>query len=315
MTKRKIGIILALLCFCFRLVPCPVTAVSTSDAVESIAPEEECSLAVSYCAGDTPLSGAEVKLYKIAEVSADFKYTLTRPYEGSGLSLDGVQTAGEWNVIRSTLEAYIFADGISPDVTSVTDEAGEVHFEGLRTGMYLAIVSQTQTQELGYRFDSALVALPGLEPDGRWQYQVCVNAKGETVDPEEEIELKVLKLWRGDESQNNRPESVEVEIFCNGASYKTVTLSEENHWSYTWSAKDEGSTWTVIERNVPQGYTMTVEERQSAFVLINTWPPAEPGDPPQTGDTANILLYVLLLVGSGSVLIVLGFAGKRETAQ
>jgi hypothetical protein len=48
-----------------------------------------------------------------------------------------------------------------------------------------------------------------------------VNAKGEVlppVDPDENVELKVLKLWRGDENRNVRPESIEVEIFCNGIS-------------------------------------------------------------------------------------------------
>ena len=184
--------------------------------------------------------------------------------------------------------------------------------------MYLAIVNQVEQDDLHYRFDSALIALPGLGSDGRWQYQVSVNAKGEVlppVDPDENVELKVLKLWRGDEGKIDRPKSIEVEIFCDGSSYKTVILSEENHWAYTWFAKDDGSTWTVIERNVPQGYTMTVEERQSTFVLTNTWTPTypdDPGKPPQTGDTSNIMLYVLLMIGSGSMLIILGITGKKS---
>ena len=128
------------------------------------------------------------------------------------------------------------------------------------------------------------------------------------------IRLSVLKLWRGDEDRNDRPKSIEVEIFCNGNSYKTVILSEENHWAYSWSAKDDGSRWTVVERNVPQGYTMTVEERGSSFVLTNTWTPTYPDDPdkpPQTGDTSNILLYIMLMIGSGSALIILGISGKK----
>jgi hypothetical protein len=71
----------------------------------------------------------------------------------------------------------------------------------------------------------------------------------------------------------------------------------------------------VVERNVPQGYTMTVEERQSTFVLTNTWTPAypdDPGKPPHTGDTSNILPYVLLMIGAGSVLIILGVTGKKS---
>ena len=292
-------------------------AASTSDAVEPIIPENECSLTVSYCYGETAFSGIQVKLYRIAEVSADFRYTLAQNFAASGLILDGIRTTGEWNVVRSTLEAHILAYNIAPEFTSVTNEDGQVSFESLKTGMYLAIVNQVEQDDLHYRFDSALIALPGIEQDGRWQYQVSVNAKGEVlppVNPDEEVELKVLKLWRGDENRNDRPKSIEVEIFCDGSSYKTVILSEENHWAYSWSAMDDGSSWTVVERNVPQGYTMTVEERQSTFVLTNTWTPTypdDPGKPPQTGDTSNILLYVMLMSGSGSVLIILGVTGKK----
>lgn len=318
MINRKIGILFILLCLCFHLMPCQVMAESASDAVEPIIPENECSLTVSYCCGETAFSGIQVKLYRIAEVSADFRYTLAQSFAASGLILDGIRTTGEWDVVRSTLEAHILAYNIAPEFTSVTNEDGQVSFESLKTGMYLAIVNQVEQDDLHYRFDSALIALPGLGSDGRWQYQVSVNAKGEVlppVDPDENVELKVLKLWRGDENRNVRPESIEVEIFCNGISYETVILSEENHWAYTWFAKDDGSTWTVIERNVPQGYTMTVEERQSTFVLTNTWTPTypdDPGKPPQTGDISNIMLYVLLMIGSGSMLIILGITGKKS---
>lgn len=318
MIKRKLGIIVILLCFCFYLMPYQVMAASTSDAVEPIIPENECSLTVSYCYGETALSNVQVKLYRIAEVSADFQYTLSQNFEASGLILDGIQTAGEWNVVRSTLEAHILAYKIAPELISVTNEDGEASFRTLRTGMYLAIVSRVEQDGFYYRFDSALIALPGLGQDGHWQYQVSVNAKGEAlppVDPDEKVELKVLKLWRGDEGRTDRPKSIEVEIFRDGISHKTVILSEENHWAYSWSAMDDGSSWTVVERNVPQGYTVTVEERISTFVLTNTWTPTYPEDPvkpPSTGDTANILLHVLIMIVSGSMLIILGVTGKKS---
>jgi hypothetical protein len=313
MINKKIGTLVFLICFCFCLMPYHVLAVSTSDAVEPIISENECSLTVSYCYGETALSGVPVKLYRIAEVSAEFRYALTQSFQTSGLILNDIKTTGEWNVVRSTLEAHILANNIAPEFTAVTNEAGQVRFDGLKTGMYLAIVGQIQQGELYYQFDSALVAVPGLGTDGRWQYQVSVNAKGEALPPvesDETIELKVLKLWRGDEKRNDRPQSVEVEIFCNGESYETVILSEENNWTYTWAAKDDGSNWAVVERNVPQGYTMTVEQRQTTFVVTNTWPD-DPENPPQTGDTANLLLYVLLMVGSGSLLVIVGITGKK----
>ena len=318
MIKRKFGIIVILLCLCFHLMPYQAMAASTSDAVESIQPEKECSLTIYYCYGETAFSGVEVKLYQIADVSADFHYSLTEMFGTSGLILEGIRTNGEWNVVRSTLEAHILAYNIAPEFTAVTDEAGQVRFDGLKTGMYLAIAGQIQQGELYYQFDSALVAVPGLGTDGRWQYQVSVNAKGEVlppVDPDEEIELKVVKLWRGDEKRNVRPESIEVEIFCDGILHETVVLSEENHWAYTWSVRDDGSTWTVVERNVPEGYTMTVGKNSTSFILTNTWSKPDSGDPdgpPPTGDTTNILLYVLLMIGAGSMLMIVGSTGKKS---
>ncbi|MBQ1272886.1 MAG: Cna B-type domain-containing protein [Clostridia bacterium] len=317
MKNRKFGILIILLCFCLHLLPFSAMAASTSDAVEPIIPENECSLTVSYCSGDTAFSGIQVKLYRIAEVSADFKYTLTQPFEASGLVLNGIRTSGEWDVVRSTLEAHILAYNIAPEVTAETKDNGQASFEALKTGMYLAIADQAVQDDLHYDFDSALIALPGLGPDGRWQYQTSANAKGEIlppIDPDEQIEFRVLKLWRGDEERNDRPQSIEIELFCDGNSYETVILSEENHWTYHWSAGNDGSEWTVIERNVPQGYTVTVEERESTFVLTNTWTPTNPDDPvkpPPTGDTPNILLYALLMVGAGSMLVIVGITRKK----
>lgn len=314
MKNRKIGIVVFLICLFLQLMPWQVMAASTSDAVEPIIPERECTLTVSYCYGEKAFSGVEVKLYKIATVSSDFQYTLTQPFEASGLILNGIRTAGEWNVVRSTLETHILANSISPEFTAITDGEGKASFTALTTGMYFATVGEIEQNNVHYLFDSALIAVPGLGTDGRWQYQVSVNAKGEAlppIDPDEEIELKVLKLWRNDENQADRPKSIEVEIFCNGTLYKTVTLSDENHWAHSWSVNDDGSRWMVIERNIPEGYTLSVEERQSTFILTNSWTPTDPNMPPETGDTLNLLLYLLIMAGSGAMLIVLSLTGKK----
>ena len=56
---------------------------------------------------------------------------------------------------------------------------------------------------------------------------------------------------------------------------------------------------------------MTIENWDISFVLINTYTSEKP-DSPQTGDTSNIMLYVMLMIISGSVLIILGVTGKRN---
>ena len=316
MLKRRIGILLLLLCLGLCCMQCYAKAVSTEDAVEPILPEKTCMLTMSYCYDGVAFSDIPVKLYKIADVSSDYQYTLTEAFAASGLVLNGIRTQGEWNVIRSTLEAYILGQAIQADHTDVTNTDGQVCFEMLETGMYLAVAGEVAQGDLRCHFASALVALPGLGTDGYWQYDVEVNAKAEAlppVDPDETVDLKVLKLWKGDEGKTDRPESVEIEIFRNGVSYKHVVLSDENNWCYSWSAKSDGTNWMVVERNVPAGYTMMVEARELSFVVTNTLDASgTPIDPPHTGDSFNLMIPILLLGISGSVLLLFGMIGKRN---
>ena len=303
MAKRRIGIVALVL----WLLSYSVLAVSTTDAKEPIITDAECELTLCYRNGETAFADEPVALYQIADVSSDFQYTLRENFVASGLILNGIQNNGEWDVIRSTLKAFIVGNDIAPTKTAVTDASGEVHLTQLETGLYL--VSAVCAE--GYFFDSALIALPNLNSDGFWQYQVTVLPKGGEID-DEEIELKVLKLWKGDGSGKNRPVSIEVEIFCDEVSVETVILSEENNWSYSWKAKDDGAVWTVVERNIPTGYTVSVEDRTTTFVLTNTLNKPDAPKPPHTGDTSNILLYIVLMHVSGIALVIFGLTRKRK---
>lgn len=318
MAKRRVAVIVFLLCLCLSWLPCYALAASTADAKEPISPDKDCSLTIAYRYDGQSFSNHPVRLYKIADVSADFQYTLTAPFANSGLILNGVQSVSEWNVIRSTLETYILADGVTADFNSITDSEGKASFDALKPGLYLAITERIIQNETIYVFDSAFIALPGLGTDGLWQYQVEISSKSQIIPPsedEEEIEYKVLKIWKGDSGSSARPTLIEVEIFRNGTSYQTVKLSEDNHWTYTWSVKDDGSDWKVVERNIPTGYTMTIEERETSFVITNTFTQDDPNTPtpPQTGDTSNIMLWFVLMIVSGSMLIILGITWKRNS--
>lgn len=345
-------IIAVLFCICFCLMPCRAQAASTADAKEWIDPARECTLTLSYRYDGAACSGVPVSLYQIADISADFRYTLTAPFRPTGLFLNGVQSVGEWNAIRSTLESHILANRVAALHTAETDPAGQVSFDALKPGLYLATAGRVEQDGVSCSFDAALVALPGLGTDGLWQYQVTAAAKpsattipgGGSGSGSKKVEFKILKLWKGDEGKSDRPRSVEVEIFRDGVSEGTVTLSEEGNWSYSWMAEDDGTNWMVAERNVPEGYTVTLERRGTAFVLTNTLqeepfeedptedptddptePPSEkddtsetetkdhpPKEPPKTGDTPHILLYFALMYVSGTVLVLLGIAGKRK---
>lgn len=338
MATRRIGIVTFLFCLCLFLMPCSTQAVSTSDAIEPLSPERDCTLTLSYTYNGTAFANVPVKLYRVADVSAEALYTLSPSFSTSRLHLNGIQSAGEWDVIRSTLEAHILANTIQADFAAVTDRTGQVQFESLVPGLYLTTAGRTVQDGLRCSFASALIALPGLKTDGLWQYELTVTPKPvvtppprpvEPDAPDEEIQFKVLKLWKDESSQMDRPQSIEVEIFRDGVSYQTVTLSEGNIWSYAWTAENDGADWMVVERNLPVGYTVSVEAQGATFILTNTRlpdvPPVEdppfdpdtpdapsPSDSPKTGDTPHILLYTVLMYVSGIILILLGITGTKK---
>ena len=318
MAGRRMGMIAFLFCLCLCLLPCCAQAASTADAKEAISPEKECALTLSYRCNGTAFEAVPVNLYKIADVSADCQYSLAAPFAAAGLELNGIQSPGEWNEIRATLEAYILAHDVEAACASATDAQGQARFEALYPGLYLAVNGKIENCS----FDPALVALPGLGEDGFWQYQLTASIKGAEslpAEPDEEIVYKVLKLWKGDDGHVGRPASIRAEIFRNGERYQSVTLSAENNWAHSWTAENDGASWNVAEADVPAGYVATVEKSGEAFILTNTLVSDDgaegdvpPADSPKTGDSASALLYTVLMYASGIVLVILGITGKRK---
>jgi hypothetical protein len=200
MNKKRTITLILLLAICFCLLPYRVQAASTADAVEPFSPEKPCNLTLTYCYDQVPFAGIPVKIYKIAQFSVDLQFTLTAKFQASGLDLNGIRTAGEWNVIRSTLEAYIIANGIEPDFSASSDQNGQISFDTTEAGLYLAIVGQATQNELHCSFASTILSLPDLGDGGRWDYAVSAAAKAEILpptEPDSKIEMKVIKLWRG----------------------------------------------------------------------------------------------------------------------
>ena len=338
MAGRRLAVSVLLLCLCLWLLPGMAQPVCAADTM--INPLRSCELTITYSGGGTGFSGLPVALYRVAGVDPSYRYTLAAPFASSGLVVNGLRTQGEWNVVRTTLEGLILAGQVAPLVTGTTDSAGQVTFHRVEPGLYLAVTQDASRDGWTYCFDSALISLPGRSDAGEWQYQVAVTAKSQAlppVQPDSEIELSLLKLWRGD-TEDLRPKQVLIEIYKDGTLYQTVTLTASANWSYRWTAPDDGAAWMVTERDVPAGYTATVEARGNSFLVTNTAipdtptppdppdppedpeqpdPPTDPEnpteEPPKTGDTTNIMLYTVLMYLSGAVLILLGITGRKKS--
>ncbi len=82
----------------------------------------------------------------------------------------------------------------------------------------------------------------------------------------EKTEFTAKKVWDDENNRDGlRTEKVEVQLYANGEAYgKSVTLNEENQWTYTWTELDVNSAgtaiaYTVKEVEVPEGYKASVE--------------------------------------------------------
>ena len=298
---RQAGSVMAALLFCVMLLQQTVFAAD---------PEQTGSIRLNYSAVDN----AEFKVYRAGEITDNWEFVLTGAFQDIPADLNDLDTEA-MTELSETLAAYAAADGIEPDYSGRTDENGQVVFEGLTKGLYL-IIGESVIWD-GMRYDPVpfLLTVPSQDAEGAWNYQTEADVKYETSVPEkEETEYKVVKYWVGDGSGNARPVQITVDILKDGVLFDTQTLTAENNWTYSWTAEDDGSVWQVVEREIPDHYTVKVEKNKTMFLLTNTYAGDTPEEVPKTGDSSVPLLPVTLLSLSGMVLILAGLAvrGRRE---
>lgn len=307
--KNRVSLIL--LTVCLLLIPYTVYALSTDQAKEPIDPDAPCTLTLTYASSEAALPPLTVEVYRVAEVSADFRYTLTEAFGGSGLILNGLLSQSEWNTLRTTLDSYVASNGVSPTATLTTDENGVASFADLATGLYYVSPQTVTVDGFRYYFASAVIALPDLRDDGTWNYEITAKPKPDVRPPSStDLEYRVLKLWKGGEEET-RPTEITVDLLKDGTVVKTVTLSEENGWSYSWFAADDGSLWTVAEQNVPEGYTVTVEQNDTVYTVVNTLESSDDSSMGNPGDAGNLNFIILFLCAAGIVLVLLGMQRRK----
>ena len=197
----------------------------------------------------------------------------------------------------------------------------------MKTGLYLVIGSSCDFNEEIYTPKPSLIVVPYRQDAGLWQYDVEIAPKWEKK-PIVREDLTVVKVW-SDSNYSGRPTSIEVELFCDGQLYKDptgvnknpVTLNRANNWRYTWKGLDTRNTWTVVERSVPAGYTVSVNREGTKFVVTNTrpttpTPPPSVTNPPSTTirlpQTGLEWWPIPVLALCGMLLFVCGWLKQRQ---
>lgn len=308
MRKRILRFAAALLMLCICLEPLSAHALGTVDVAQ------KCSLRLEYSHSGIGFENLKIEIYRVAEVFTDGDYSLIAPFDQFPVKIHGVETQKEWRDAANTLAAYIDADRITPTRTGKTDGSGIVSFHGLKTGLYLVKGLQVQEEEGTYGFENFCIFLP-TPADGVQNYDVYAKPKSIFTPKEEEpevAEFKVVKLWKDSGSRSSRPKNVSVDILKNGTLWKSVTLNQDNSWSYSWSAEKDGSSWSVVEKNVPSRYTVVISRSAGVFTVTNTAKTMK-DDVPKTGDTFPLRPWLMTMCISGLFLMVAGIGSKRRS--
>lgn len=289
MKAKKWIINLLTVAVCFSLAAVEVSAYERVDT------SRKASLELQYYDSerDLNISGLELRLYKVADMSSAVGFTVTDDFKAASVfqdedfSLEELDTAA-WAALSDTLTAYVTADRaqaeqtIVPAAAGTTGEDGKVSFTELEVGLYLLEGDKVTHGSYSYTPAHYLLTLPTLDSEtDTWEYDAAIANKytrrskssdGGTNNPEKEtVSRNVMKVWEDhDNAADTRPASVTVQLLCDSQIYDTVTLNEENNWKHSWVGLDAEATWKLVEVDVPEDYTVLVEQTGNTFVVTNT---------------------------------------------
>lgn len=259
---------------------------NTSLAATLINTDTNSSLTLNYQNGKKILSDVPVKIYNVASISNTGKYTFVGDFETytAYIKINNISSASEWKATAQTLANYIVADKISFTNKNSTNDEGSVSFNNLLTGLYLVISDPISSGGKKYSFTPFLISLPSLDEQDQWLYDITANPKStshsnsnhnnDDDDNEKnngDLSYNVVKQWKDTGHKDERPESIKIEILKNGETYATKTLSEENNWSYRWTASKNDSTWQVVERDIKEPYQVTTTITTTKITITNTY--------------------------------------------
>ena len=299
-----------IICWLCLLVLCCSVFLPVGAEAAALETGRKCSLTLHYTRNGVNFSGVQAKIYRVAQAFSDGTFDLIPPFRSYPVNIHGVTSQTEWKDIAFTLSAYISANQVKPDFTKKTGEDGKAVFDNLPTGLYLVQEVRVDNNQGIYLFDEFMVYLP-MTANGEFDYDVEAIPKCSDYTPK--TEYSVLKLWKDEGFKDKRPKSIKVEILKDDVVQETVELSEKNNWSHKWYVPDGTGTWTVVELDVPQPYKVSIKEKETAFVITNTYP-RPPQEAPKTGDTFPLRQCVLVMCLSGMLLMTMGILYKRKQA-
>lgn len=294
--------------------------VQISFAAEAMDMSQPLTLDVAL-SGEDKVPGMEFKIYKVASMDEYTRFTVESKFESYSIDFTGIENQDDWRTLAQTLQGYILRDAVAPDYTALTDDQGVAAFGEVERGVYLLLADRYEYQGTAYIADAAMLSVPNVDDaTEEWVYNVGITAKysTESVPPEipETPGLEVIKLWRNEDSVT-RPNGITAQLICDGAVIDEVVLNKENGWKHVWTGLEAGKTYSVTEKDVPEGYAVAISYESQIFTITNTGntppPPGTPPPdvPPTLPQTGVPWIPVIAVGGTGLVLFVAGLIRRN----
>lgn len=254
--------------------------------------------------GGSYVTDVEFSLYYVADEAGN----LAGAFKDYQVSLEETESTGLKNTAE-TLEGYTIKDKIVPLDSAKTDENGIAVFpasDTLEEGIYLITGKSYSTDTYICNIEPFLISLPNKDRD------INIESKFELYERDLKLQMRVVKIWK-DQTTSYRPSEIEAELIDeSGNIYETVILNQENNWRYVWDDLPEGHVWSVIEKDVPEYYTVSSERDGLTVHLTNT---SEKEDTPTEGklpQTGILWWPVPVLAAAGLICIVLGLIRRQK---
>ena len=245
-------------------------------AAEPIDPEQIGSLTVSFQKDGKGVENAAFEVWKIADVDPYGKMSLTAAFASYPIRPENQDQEG-WQKMAETLQGYVRRDRPETYAEGITGREGKFTI-ALKAGLYLILGGPVEKDGITLTPVPALVFFPEENAEENiWQYETKTEIK---FTEEETTSLKVKKIWQDDGYEKQRPETVIVDLLCDGKVYASQELSEANAWQYEWTKLSAEHERLIVEREIPN-YTVTVERKGKIVTLTNRYAiPEGSGDIP-----------------------------------
>lgn len=236
--------------------------------------------------------GITVKVYKVASAEVKNGYVsydkdaLFQPDADWMGDISLASTEDEWPARAKAFAGYTEKEGFTARSEAKenenfwvkkTDSNGSVTIEGLPRGLYLVTVESVKSGRTTYSFTPALRCLPSLNDNNEWEADQVVNPKvGENTTGgggggDKTTSVTVLKVWKDEGQESDRPDSITVELLRDGRVYASQELNKSNNWRYTWNGLSTNSRWVINEVGAPSDkYTVLTESEGTVFTVTNT---------------------------------------------